>query len=150
MTNYTTQNKRGSTPRKIIPDGTRINFLTILSRAENTSAGRTQFLCRCDCGTEFVVTSKSLHLHGRYQIKSCHSCKAKRAGATRLQKEHDKELGSVYFGWKILEFIGLSDKPDWKRKSQYIIQHTCGAHAETANLSRVKSDGRICTECTLR
>ena len=50
--------------------GQQFHYLTVLSRAENTAQGKTQWLCRCTCGKEVVVPSKNLRKK-RYPTKSC-------------------------------------------------------------------------------
>lgn len=40
--------------------GRRYGLLTVESRAENNTRGRTQWLCRCDCGGEAVVWGSNL------------------------------------------------------------------------------------------
>ena len=36
------------------------NYWTVLKRAENTSDGKAQWLCRCKCGNQKIVLGKSL------------------------------------------------------------------------------------------
>lgn len=48
--------------------GQRFGKLIVIARAKNNSHNQAQWLCRCDCGTEFVTASNSLR-SGR--TKSC-------------------------------------------------------------------------------
>lgn len=48
--------------------GQRFGRLTVVARAKNNSRNQARWLCRCDCGTEFVTASNSLRM-GR--TKSC-------------------------------------------------------------------------------
>jgi hypothetical protein len=44
--------------------GQKFGKLTVLERAENTDQGKTQWLCRCDCGKELVVIGNNLRSGG--------------------------------------------------------------------------------------
>ena len=50
--------------------GKRFHRWTVTGRAENSPTGRTQWLCRCDCGTERVVTGSTLK-NGRSRSCGC-------------------------------------------------------------------------------
>ena len=47
--------------------GCRFDTFEVLARAENTSDRHAQWLCRCDCGREIIITGKAL----RAGVKSC-------------------------------------------------------------------------------
>lgn len=58
--------------------GQKFNRLTVLSRsAENSSAGKVQWLCKCECGTETLVVSQHL------KNGNTKSCGCRRVEATR-------------------------------------------------------------------
>ena len=40
--------------------GMKIGRLTVVSRAENTKQNKAQWLCRCDCGNEVMVSRRHL------------------------------------------------------------------------------------------
>ena len=40
--------------------GQKFGKLTVIERAENTKAGKTRWLCQCDCGNRKVVTGSDL------------------------------------------------------------------------------------------
>lgn len=46
---------------KIIDEiGKTYGYLTVIARAENTKDKRAQWVCRCKCGNEVIVTGKLL------------------------------------------------------------------------------------------
>ena len=55
-------------PTLIDETGNRYGRLTVIERAENTSYGATQWLCRCDCGKEVTVLGNNLR---RGDTRSC-------------------------------------------------------------------------------
>jgi len=71
-----------STQRRlvVIQSGTRFGRLTVLSLA--TSKGQARWLCRCDCGTERVVTGRDLR---RGDTSSC-GCYARESTSLRSRK----------------------------------------------------------------
>lgn len=56
------------------------NYWTVLKRAENTSDGKAQWLCRCKCGNQKIVLGKSLR---NGHSKSC-GCLKKEKNQERL------------------------------------------------------------------
>lgn len=77
--------------------GKRFGRLQVLSRAENKSNGKAQWLCRCDCGQERMVTTDKLS-SGR-QV-SC-GCSRKDNEKSELRRERQKE----YFKKHRLELL---------------------------------------------
>ena len=51
--------------------GQKYGYLTVIKRAENNKFGNTQWLCKCDCGNEKVITGSCLV---KGNTKSC-GCK---------------------------------------------------------------------------
>ena len=48
-------------PQKAIDmTGMKIGRLTVISRAENTNQNKAQWLCKCDCGNEVIVSRRHL------------------------------------------------------------------------------------------
>jgi len=56
------------TPSAVL--GRTYGALTVLSRADNTSDGRAQWLCRCTCGAEVVVPNSRLRRRGTAPVCS--------------------------------------------------------------------------------
>lgn len=52
--------------------GQKYGRLTVLERAENTKSGRTQWLCKCDCGKQTVVKADNLR-NGHTSSCGCYS-----------------------------------------------------------------------------
>lgn len=74
--------------------GKRFGRLTVLHRVENTKAGQSQWMCKCDCGTQLVVAGQSLR-NGR--SKSC-GCKRAETAKKRLKKFNEYRLnGNVVY-----------------------------------------------------
>ena len=48
--------------------GQKFGKLTVIERAENTKAGKTRWLCQCDCGNRKVVTGSDLRSGHRKQL----------------------------------------------------------------------------------
>ena len=51
--------------------GQRFYYLTAIRRVENNKYGKAQWLCRCDCGNEIIVSTAELCRTRAYHIKSC-------------------------------------------------------------------------------
>lgn len=74
--------------------GKRFGRLTVLHRVENTKAGQSQWMCKCDCGTQLVVAGQSLR-NGR--SKSC-GCKRSETAKKRLKKFNEyRSNGKVVY-----------------------------------------------------
>lgn len=74
--------------------GKRFGRLAVLHRVENTKAGQSQWMCKCDCGTQLVVAGQSLR-NGR--SKSC-GCKRAETAKKRLKKFNEYRLnGNVVY-----------------------------------------------------
>lgn len=74
-------------------EGKRIGKITILKRIENNKYGQSRWLCRCDCGNEWIIQSSNL-----WRIKQCKSCSNK----NRPIKHGDsrKRLNNIYLGMR--------------------------------------------------
>lgn len=70
--------------------GNRYGKLTVLSRAGSTG-NKAAWLCRCDCGTELVVTGDTLRSHGR---TSC-GCWRGESAINRFTKHGHSNGGGV-------------------------------------------------------
>jgi len=83
--------------------GQKFNKLTVLKHCGLNSAGRSIWLCLCECGKEtktITATLKNGH------TKSC-GCLAGQTVHKKYLKENKKEIGKKYNNWTI---VGLSDK----------------------------------------
>ena len=75
--------------------GRKFGRLTIISMDSiRTNSGQLRWLCRCDCGTEKVITGDNLKIG---HTSSC-GCFAKEASRKRMLK-HGKEGSSIYRCW---------------------------------------------------
>lgn len=74
--------------------GQRFGKLTVLTRAENSNSGKARWLCRCDCGTETIVSRDNL-IHGRHI--SCGCVRKQQVGRLNLRHGASKtRLYSIY------------------------------------------------------
>lgn len=72
--------------------GQRFGRLTVISRAGNTKAGQSQWMCKCECGKQLIVAGQSLR-NGR--SKSC-GCQRDEATKKRFKKFNEyKIVGST-------------------------------------------------------
>ena len=80
--------------------GMKVGHLTVLSRAENTSQNKAQWLCRCDCGNYTVVSRRHLKNAG---TNSC-GCYAKEV-ARKTHTTHGMKKTRLYRIWS-----GMKDR----------------------------------------
>lgn len=113
--------------------GQKFGRLTVISRAENTSEGRAQWLCKCDCGNTKIVLGKRLRNGG---TKSC-GC---------LQKERTSQAclnditGQRFHSLVVLERVPgrFSGKVKWK------CQCDCGSIIEVTTSDLVTNHTKSC------
>lgn len=80
--------------------GMKIGRLTVVSRAENTKQNKAQWLCRCDCGNEVVVSRRHLK---DFSTLSC-GCYAKEQ-ASKIHTTHGMKGTRLYRIWS-----GMKDR----------------------------------------
>lgn len=80
--------------------GMRIGRLTVVSRAENTNQNKAQWLCKCDCGKEVVVSRRHLK---DFSTLSC-GCYAKEKARER-HTTHGMKRTRLYRIW-----AGMKDR----------------------------------------
>jgi hypothetical protein len=66
--------------------------LTVLKRVANTPAGKTKWLCRCECGNEATVTGSNM-ING-----FTNSCGCLRDGLSKKHGMHDTPEYKAYYG----------------------------------------------------
>lgn len=67
--------------------------ITVLSRAENTKCGKTQWLCRCSCGKEWIVQAGNLK-----KIKTCRECSFR--NPHKKHGDYGTRLYNIYMGMR--------------------------------------------------
>lgn len=80
--------------------GQRVGRLLIVSRAENTKQNKAQWLCRCDCGNEVIVSRRSLK---DASTTSC-GCYQREAAAAK-HRTHGMKKTRLYRIWS-----GMKDR----------------------------------------
>lgn len=76
----------------------RFGRLTVLVRAPNNHAGKTQWLCQCDCGQELVVLGASLS-NGTTSSCGCY----RRDRAAGLNRSHGRRNTLEYRSWRAMK-----------------------------------------------
>lgn len=131
--------------------GQRFGMLTVVERAENSKAGRSRWVCRCDCGNKTVVESG--HLRSG-DIKSC-GCMAKewnsqshtthnksdtrlhtiwRGMRSRCTNEHDSRYR--YYGAR-----GIKVCNEWDDFESFMLWATTHGYADSLSIDRIDNDG---------
>ena len=84
--------------------GQKFNKLTVIKRVENDKWRATQWLCRCECGRESIVSSDTLR-NGR--STSCRWCSNKKKAGKAIFKHgfapKNKKRKSIYNIWKSMK-----------------------------------------------
>jgi hypothetical protein len=75
--------------------GLRFGRLLVISRGENSKAGHTRFLCKCDCGNVRLILSRSLVSN---KTQSC-GCQM-RENVLTASMTHGLSKSKIYFIWK--------------------------------------------------
>ena len=114
--------------------GMRFGRLTVLRRAENNSAGRARWLCRCDCG-ELCVTA-GRNLRSGY-TKSC-GCAKREAFYNR------RDLTGMRFGRLTVLRPGESKKRNRTAGALWLCRCDCGKETEAAAACLLSGRTRSC------
>jgi len=133
--------------RTYIAPGERFGSWTCIEMAEPRNDGRTQYLCKCDCGTEAVVASTDLK---RGATVRCVACRAASWTIYKPEEAFSDEIGNIYWGWKVIKFNDVHVQPNGKALKTYLVQHLCGFKTAPKCFKSLKLRGLNCTECTLR
>jgi hypothetical protein len=130
--------------------------LTVLSRTHNDSHGNAQWLCRCECGKETVVTGTRLI---RGIIKSC-GC-LRRDGCIERSTTHGKKRTRLYRIWLNMKNRcnnqkhvredyrgrGISICPEWNNDFQAFFDwSTTNGYDDTKSIDRIDVNGNYCPE----
>lgn len=83
--------------------GLRFNRLTVIEQAESTTTGRSRWLCKCDCGSEKIITGTVLlsgHTKscGCLRVENLRSIEHRREMANRARIANTKHFGCWYCG----------------------------------------------------
>lgn len=80
--------------------GSRFGKLTVVSRAENTTQNRAQWLCRCDCGGEKIVQAAYLN-KGTTRSCGCLGIEQRKVAAQARSHDGVKRLHrQAYYSWQ--------------------------------------------------
>ncbi|MCD8365832.1 MAG: transcriptional regulator [Clostridiales bacterium] len=111
--------------------GQRFGMLTVERRTENRG-GRTAWLCRCDCGTEKIITAHDLKAG---KCKSC-GCLRKKPG------RHILDLSGQRFGR--LTALCATERRDKKHSVYWRCRCDCGKTIEVTESNLVHGTYRSC------
>lgn len=79
--------------------------LTVINRAENTSEGRAQWNCLCECGNSLIVLGKNLR---NGNTKSC-GCLSKEKASQRMYAKYQQEANQKIIGKKFGKLTVIKD-----------------------------------------
>ena len=68
--------------------GKRFNRITVLKELDRDVDGHKQWLCRCDCGKEWITTTRALR-----KIKECKECSVR----TGMKKQEERQIRQVIY-----------------------------------------------------
>lgn len=120
--------------------------ITVLSRAENTKDGTTQWLCKCSCGSEWVVRAGNLK-----RIKTCRECSFKKPYkkhgdcGTRLYNiymgmrnrcENDNNTSYSHYGGR-----GITVCSEWQNYDIFKEWALASGYDDTKSIERIDVDG---------
>lgn len=116
--------------------GNKYGRWTVIKRVENNYRGNAQWLCKCDCGNEKVVTGIALR-SGRSQSCGC------------LQKEKVRDLGynntpdliGQRFGKLIVKERIVGDK---KNKGKWLCECDCGSETKVLTNHLISGHTQSC------
>lgn len=114
--------------------GRKFGKATVVARAENGSKGQARWLCRCDCGKDFVTDGRSLR---RGLTKSC--------GCARRHEVED--LAGQRFG--LLTAVSLSPYKHLSSGSNWVCQCDCGSMI-IADAPHLKAGRTVSCGCARR
>ena len=124
-------------------------YLTVIARAENTNAGRAQWLCKCKCGNEVVVLGKNLRNGG---TKSCGCYQKERAAQSNMARVGSL-VGQRFGKLTVLNEAGFITHSSGKRSRIYNclcdcgnvcqIQHQYLAYGDTTSCGCLRSKGEF-------
>lgn len=126
--------------------GKRFGNITVIRRADNTKDGKTQWLCRCDCGKEWVVQAGNLK-----RIKTCRECSFKKPYkkhgdyGTRLYNiymgmrnrcENDNNANYSHYGGR-----GITVCSEWQNYNIFKEWALANGYDDTKSIERIDVDG---------
>lgn len=115
---------------KIINEiGKTYGYLTVIARAENTKDKRAQWLCKCKCGNEVVVTGKLLR-NGHTQ--SC-GCLVKEKLIERNMERGGDLTGQRFGKLTVIQFDSWLDNNNGHRDRMWLCQCDCGNQRLTSS-----------------
>ncbi|MBQ0014768.1 MAG: hypothetical protein KBS82_05550 [Oscillospiraceae bacterium] len=117
--------------------GCKFGRLTVLEKAEKSKDGRSQWLCKCDCGNERIVLEKSLK---NGHTKSC-GCLNKEINSMRSFKDHTGErFGRLTVVSRAEDYIA----PSGKHHVRWLCECDCGNSVIVDVSSLVRGHTKSC------
>lgn len=128
--------------KKIDLTGQKFNMLLVVKRVENHKNGEAQYLCKCDCGKESIVTSYSLKSGN---TKSC--------GCLQRRRKDEDLIGKTFGRLTVESFAGYQGNNPKKLRPYWNCICACGnpktVNGDWLKNGAVKSCGCLNTERTL-
>jgi hypothetical protein len=118
--------------------GKKIDMVTVVERASTTKTGSIIWLCQCDCGKKFEITSSSFN---RKKFKSC--------GCVTLNNKPSPRrldlIGQKFNRLTVIEFDGLNQN----KKTKWLCRCECG-NITTVVGSQIKNGNTLSCGCYQR
>lgn len=124
--------------------GQRHGLLTVIARAGKAKAGgHAEWLCRCECGSERVVTGSRLKLG---QVTRCSSCaKAFKAANSRTARRADEMKSQIVVGQRFGYLEVLAEPTREGRNTVYrCMCHGCGKEVTRRMAHLLAEDVKSC------
>lgn len=131
-------------------------YLTVLSRAENTREGRAQWLCQCKCGKTCIILGKHLRSGN---TKSCGCLQKERAIQSNINRV-DSIIGKQFGKLTVIKENGFIFKNSGKRVRTYLCHCECGndaivehqylTYGDTTSCGCLRSKGEYQIEAILK
>mgnify|MGYP000827348165 FL=1 len=134
------------------PTGKRFGRLTVVKRVENSSRGKSQFLCKCDCGREKIIPRNAFMSGG---VKSC-GCLLSEKSKIRATK-HGLRFTRLYRIWcdmksrcnaktgkayQLYVLRGISVCDEWKNNFQAFYNWAMSnGYSDELTIDRINNDG---------
>lgn len=120
--------------------GNTYGYLTVIERAQNNSAGRAMWKCRCKCGNEVVVLGKRLRSGA---TKSCGCYQKERAIWSNINRSENL-VGQKIGKLTILDVAGFITLPNGKRSRLYNCHCDCGNYCQVLHPNLQQRETNSC------
>lgn len=131
--------------------GLRFGRLLVIRRAENDIAGRTMWLCKCDCGNEKIVYGS----HLKNGVKSCGCYRKEKTTThggkgTRVHRIWENMKARCYnhnnTAYRRYGGRGIAICAEWKTFDKFRDWAMSSGYSDELTIDRIDPDGNYCPE----